>query len=81
MKRHELLITKVIFLNRAEAASREELFDVIGNNPDGELMFKKDKTMWFEGNEYKVMNVSFKIDNHTQSEGTNCEVVIEIERI
>lgn len=81
MKRHELLITKVIFLNRTEATSREELYEVIGNNPDGELLFKKDKTMWFEGNEYKVKNVSFKVNNETQPEGTNCVVVIEIERI
>ena len=81
MKRHELLITKVIFLNRAEATSREELYDVIGNNTEGELLFKKDKTMWFDGDEYKVINVSFKVESQTRAEGTNCEVVVEIERI
>lgn len=76
-----LLTTRVTFINKASVTTRKELYEVIGNNALGELFFKKGKTMWFEGNEYKVLNVSFKVEDSNQQNETNCEVIIEIDRI
>lgn len=77
----ELLTTRVTFINKASVATREHLYEVIGNNSTGELFFKKGKTMWFEGHEYKVLNVSFKVEDTNQQNEINCEVIIEIDRI
>lgn len=75
------LTTRVTFINKASVTNREELYRVIGNNSASEIFFKKGKTMWFEGNEYKVVNISFKVEETNQQNQTNCEVIIEIDRI
>ena len=74
------LKTKITFLDAGTAFSTEEIYQMVGNRENSDLFFKKDKTLWLDGMEYKVKNIQFRV-LETPEDGFNCEILIEVASI
>ncbi|MGV7105578.1 hypothetical protein [Flavobacterium sp. U410] len=69
--------TKITFLTINTVFSTKELYLLVNNKLNSNILFKKDKTLWLMGVEYKVKNVQFNILEMPE-DGFNCEALIEI---
>lgn len=71
------LKTKITFVKGEILFTTSQIYDLVGNREDSTIAFKKNKTLWLEGTEYKVINVEF-IVFEPDGEDINCQALIHI---
>lgn len=69
------LKAKVTFVNGETMLTTKRIYDLLGNREESTITFKKNKTLWLEGAEYRVINVEF-IVFEPDSNGITCQVLV-----
>nr|WP_322625357.1 hypothetical protein [uncultured Flavobacterium sp.] len=71
------LKTKITFVNGETLFTTHQVYDLVGNREDSTITFKRNKTLWLEGTEYKVLHVEFVVFEREEN-GVTCEALIHI---
>ena len=71
------LKTKITFVNGETLFTTHHVYDLVGNREDSTITFKRNKTLWLDGGEYKVTNVEFVVFEREEN-GVTCEALIHI---
>ncbi|MFD2602958.1 hypothetical protein [Flavobacterium suzhouense] len=71
------LKTKITFVNGKTLFTTNQVYDLVGNREDSTITFKRNKTLWLDGSEYKVVHVEFMVFEREEN-GITCEALIHI---